>query len=562
MTFLVCFYVDIYVHCRRRLKRSFPMVKGWMNELLKSRQDDEEKEQGFGMGNLDKRINKEEIPKNEEARIEKEREKAATSRVNGDESLKAMDELMDAGVRMASAITLFVEKLNVVPQNIREMKYFKIATSARRNLMGLSQEQPTENAKVVTNLTQAMHDDDIDNPHWIEAVEAMMIAFEKKSEIDRKEDIPSFSLNVDFGDTNGTNLADPQDEVDSVTADHGINKNGVQHTVVMETIVSVPRKEIEIGCPSHVEPLLPNNTNDKEPDNDPPKHGDGKGKGGQSSRMYQPIWTEKKTSLALRSPFNERAMKVNARLNQSEKELIYWVLSTKEKQKQILDALVYQDKLAKATKSDFASLGPCEKVAAGVINAWCSYLNNNKKLKSPDSTSRLFLTTYLSIGTVFSGKSEWEEEKLWDLFQTRVMEEVRAVPNFNWSDYDLVRKKFMVALLMRYERQKQAVIIKKAELHVVPKSWRTKVQGPDCGVYLMRYMETYFGIKDKDWDCGLTIRSSKALEMLRVKFCKVMLAADVNIRSSLNITAAKDHWKISNKNGKINFDDFLASYGL
>ncbi|KAL1534039.1 hypothetical protein AAHA92_31443 [Salvia divinorum] len=51
-SFLVAFYVDRVVHCRRRVPRAIPRIKGWTSTILSMREGNEMKEMDFGLGHV------------------------------------------------------------------------------------------------------------------------------------------------------------------------------------------------------------------------------------------------------------------------------------------------------------------------------------------------------------------------------------------------------------------------------------------------------------------------------------------------------------------------------
>ena len=79
-------------------------------------------------------------------------------------------------------------------------------------------------------------------------------------------------------------------------------------------------------------------------------------------------------------------------------------------------------------------------------------------------------------------------------------------------------RKYLADALMKFRRPKLAGMIRKCSTHLLSMPWRGIFNRVDCGVYLMRHMETFFGDKDKDWDCRFTARGNKNVEMLRIKF--------------------------------------------
>ena len=58
--------------------------------------------------------------------------------------------------------------------------------------------------------------------------------------------------------------------------------------------------------------------------------------------------------------------------------------------------------------------------------------------------------------------------------------------------------------------------------------WRDSKNHSDCGVYLMRHMETYTGDGASNWDCGLKKSDEKQLENLRVKYTAQVIRSEFN----------------------------------
>ena len=55
-----------------------------------------------------------------------------------------------------------------------------------------------------------------------------------------------------------------------------------------------------------------------------------------------------------------------------------------------------------------------------------------------------------------------------------------------------------------------ATQVRKCNAHVVTMPWRNNSGTVDTGVYVMRHMETYFGEREKDWECGLRPKEQRA----------------------------------------------------
>ena len=70
-------------------------------------------------------------------------------------------------------------------------------------------------------------------------------------------------------------------------------------------------------------------------------------------------------------------------------------------------------------------------------------------------------------------------------------------------------------------------------------SWRDMSNKIDCGIFLMRHMETYFGNGLVGWDCGLRKENQQQLDDLRKKYCHEMLITPWNLCRS----EVEDHIK-------------------
>lgn len=77
--------------------------------------------------------------------------------------------------------------------------------------------------------------------------------------------------------------------------------------------------------------------------------------------------------------------------------------------------------------------------------------------------------------------------------------------------------------------------------------WRTTGNFIDCGVFVMRHMETYMGENIKKWDCGLAEEGAtqKAqLDNLRYKYVAKMLLSNVNKQKELVVREMNEFAKM------------------
>ncbi|XP_042024270.1 uncharacterized protein LOC121771533 [Salvia splendens] len=121
-------------------------------------------------------------------------------------------------------------------------------------------------------------------------------------------------------------------------------------------------------------------------------------------------------------------------------------------------------------------------------------------------------------------------------------------------------RKFVGAALDKCKETKMADLVRSCTTNVVSMPWRNNVVTMENGVYVMRHMETYFGEKEKDWDCGLSAKGTKGLEMCRIKIARTLLTCAHNTRGSANQNKATKYWR--ERPAKFNFERWVENYGL
>jgi len=70
--------------------------------------------------------------------------------------------------------------------------------------------------------------------------------------------------------------------------------------------------------------------------------------------------------------------------------------------------------------------------------------------------------------------------------------------------------------------------------------WATTGNYKDCGVFLMRHMETWMGVTKDKWDCGFPKTNIKAkVNLLRKKYAAAILLSESNIHRARVLEEAK-----------------------
>lgn len=99
------------------------------------------------------------------------------------------------------------------------------------------------------------------------------------------------------------------------------------------------------------------------------------------------------------------------------------------------------------------------------------------------------------------------------------------------------------------------------EIERLRMAWRNDVNKKDCGVYMMRHMETFLGTKLSEFKSSLRLRSKKQLRFLRAKYCAAILTAKYNDHNVDNIEAATTYYKqVCDEKGHIDIENFVMTY--
>ncbi|CAH1440401.1 unnamed protein product [Lactuca virosa] len=215
-----------------------------------------------------------------------------------------------------------------------------------------------------------------------------------------------------------------------------------------------------------------------------------------------------------------------------------------------------------------------KKVHTNVIDAWAAFLNKIEELKSEASYSRMYFTC--DTITDYMVDEAVDEELRYNKFIimfVAVMNDITDKPDLKTVDlvfipivvdesyylvcfclkrvafyiFDHIKrsgtiesaygniprilKSFFCRYLNSVEHKKANVLLKK-EVVVIKMKCQRNIVGVDCGIFLMRHMETYMGEAAHKWDCGLCIDNKiqeKMLGRLRYKYLDKLMMSDFNV---------------------------------
>ncbi|CAI9288839.1 unnamed protein product [Lactuca saligna] len=84
------------------------------------------------------------------------------------------------------------------------------------------------------------------------------------------------------------------------------------------------------------------------------------------------------------------------------------------------------------------------------------------------------------------------------------MEELRDVGSVSRVFFDTNFLKKLLGNYLKTENYQNSIAFNKIKARVMKMTWKVEKEGSDCGVYLMRHMESYMGENEGRWDCGFT----------------------------------------------------------
>ncbi|KAG6397755.1 hypothetical protein SASPL_144216 [Salvia splendens] len=122
----------------------------------------------------------------------------------------------------------------------------------------------------------------------------------------------------------------------------------------------------------------------------------------------------------------------------------------------------------------------------------------------------------------------------------------KAMDPFEKYDIDIgLMKDMFEAYFIEKKMLDNSENVNKSSINFLPLEWAISTNNKDCGVYLMRHMETYVGKKGSEWDIGFFGRSVKIPQILRGRYCYRMISSIYNNQRSPMLQLAHD-WMEAN----------------
>ncbi|KAJ0693298.1 putative papain-like cysteine peptidase superfamily [Helianthus annuus] len=283
---------------------------------------------------------------------------------------------------------------------------------------------------------------------------------------------------------------------------------------------------------------------------------------------------------ALRSPYVQRVVSLTDKREQLESALASCILgATGNKWDVIFDCPAG----VSIMRGSFETMYPEVCLDADIISAWAAVLNHEERLRAPSIPARLFCNAGMLVACDFEGT----DENRITMFCSRMEAILGQADSMDIRNFQMVfvsvlyNKHYIlvffnlaqtqilvidniegdVPINIRYSGYVEKVInafcafvknhspaIAKKLRSTSPVSlkfpWQTLYNETDCGIFIMRHMETFKGTSVREWNCGLSpergitgevlIDQSKELCDLRIKYLSIILLSDINsLRSTM-----------------------------
>nr|GMC88985.1 uncharacterized protein LOC109168900 [Ipomoea batatas] len=212
---------------------------------------------------------------------------------------------------------------------------------------------------------------------------------------------------------------------------------------------------------------------------------------------------------------------------------------------------------------DLLTLVPGSEVGVAVIDAWASLLNQRERVKAPvvdGSHDRGLRVGWFRDGLkVDQESSPYEDLRKVDLmffpiirsehyflicfdfrrFRMEIIDNSSS-PGSKSSKYgeSLIDMQDMLQEFFTKSHPGRSILCAGLEPKQMQIRWRVPNNKIDCGVYLMRHMESFAGQPVKQWNCGLVKGDQSMLHKLRLRYMKELAVSEYNIHNATNVARA------------------------
>ncbi|KAL6494224.1 hypothetical protein OROGR_031024 [Orobanche gracilis] len=269
-------------------------------------------------------------------------------------------------------------------------------------------------------------------------------------------------------------------------------------------------------------------------------------------------------TLAFRSPFIIRQVNISKRLTKPEIKCgVYALLNLTVDSEDLL----FSNGVVELQKKDMSTLAKNSVVGVGVVDAWCLMLNHMEISRSVHSPARFFASTFVCTDA-FVQKDVTDTVRKESFFENMTME-LEANKHLHLNDIDIVIKflgvcadartgnftvldsmnvdasdcqveKDVFSKYLSFRNQsKWTMMMKNGSFHILIIEQGDKKDSVNSGVYLMRHMEMFMGDASAKWETGISVKSTKQIATLRIRYCGELMCWEHNIVKDQVLTKAQ-----------------------
>nr|GMC92218.1 uncharacterized protein LOC109155335 [Ipomoea batatas] len=541
------FYVDRVVFFRRIVPRSFPAIKSWTFKLLSKRERDEIKSGGFGYGHVDTALRLEDAPAPPEEGnpsipvpdVPQPAQPPQHQQPQEDdaplpEGLQVNTYLQTHSCNTRTIATGLLKVARLVenaPTAILEDDRFKKMFETARQLLGFKAQEDQ-------HLTLSQQEDAFwSNPEFLNAVDEIVRAVQKRTYLN---DIPSFSLGLTQDEQ-----TQRWDDVNAVAREYNEceqSNEGEENQVANDGALGDETAEgrkgsedrpnegegaqaREAATTAQADEVTPDEIqqgNASNPPEIPPKD-----QGKRPVVEYSPVRPRERLSI----------IDVNAPINATVDAIRKWVLENPNPDP-AQELFRFESRVIHW--SDMLSLKPNTELSTSIIDAWAAILNHNEE---DQLSARLFASTWTTFLFPIIASQHYyliHFDPLCERFDAIDNSSSVSQTEDKYGDVPKRLQQFLFMFLTGLKSTYKANKIQKLKLKRMKIGWRDNKNKIDCGVFLMRHMETFRGQLPEHWDCGLEKENKNQLNALRVKYLTALVMSDLNEHKAWNIQAAAE----------------------
>ncbi|KAL3621671.1 hypothetical protein CASFOL_036583 [Castilleja foliolosa] len=310
---------------------------------------------------------------------------------------------------------------------------------------------------------------------------------------------------------------------------------------------------------------------------------------------------KRKKSGAGKSPYQSRVVDGSTYVLKEQRELCSWIMDNIDLSRQ---EIVFATNDTEIQREDVISLGAGFHVKASVIDLWCKILNANEALQAPTSPCRLFIPTIACAYCIYGYPADWEMKDRQPIFDDHLREVIEQVDGLKVEDIDMYfftichsGHLYIICYYVKLQRAeiidnsaagedvvvdvkysdipaslgemvkgflsskglgKKAQFLKTLNYDRLKMSWRDEKNKVDCGVYVMRHMETYMGGSLRGWKCGLSKNNARQMKALRAKYAAAILGSEMNLHRVRIVSEVKKYYAEKIGSDLIGVDQLLV----